>query len=67
MAHCVGINPAAAGFTYDLRHSIEHARSGLDVYTRITEKEDIGIGSVEESLNTCGRVVLWIDDVHDSD
>ena len=54
MAHCVGINPAGAGFTDDLRHSIEHARSGLDVHTRIAEKEDIGIGSVEESLNTCG-------------
>src|SRR5208282_549583 len=64
MAHCVGINPAGAGFTYDLRHSIEHARSRLDVHTRITEKENIGIGSIEDSLNTCGRVVVWIDDVH---
>src|SRR5208282_5510603 len=64
MACCVGINPAAAGFTYDPRHPIEHARSGLDVHTRISEKEDIGVGGVDESLNTRGRVVLWIDDVH---
>ncbi len=54
MACCVGIDPAAAGFTDDLRHSIEHARSGLDVHTRITEKQHVGIGSVEDSLNTCG-------------
>ena len=64
MADRVGIDPATAGLTYDLRHSLGHARSGLDVHTRITEKQDIGIGSVEEPLNTCGRVVHWIDDVH---
>ena len=64
MADRVGINPAGAGFTDDLRHSIEHARSGLDVHTRITEKEHVGIGRVDESLNTRGGVVLWIDDVH---
>jgi hypothetical protein len=52
MAYRVGINPAAAGFTYDLRHSIEHARSGIDACPRITEKEEIGIGSVEKSLNS---------------
>src|SRR6267378_6494674 len=64
MAHRVGINPASAAIEYDLRHSFEHARSGLDLHSRITEKENIGIGSVEHSLNTRRRVVLWINDVH---
>jgi hypothetical protein len=52
MAHCVGVNPAGAGFTHHLRHSIKHARSRLDVHPRIAEKENIGIGIVEDSLNT---------------
>ncbi|MGA7871136.1 MAG: hypothetical protein WCA22_09580 [Candidatus Binatus sp.] len=67
MAYRVGIYPAGAGFAYDLRHSTEHARPGFDVHTPVTEKENVGIGSVEESLNVGGGVVLWIDDVHDYD
>src|ERR1700722_1809836 len=66
MADRVGIDPAGARLTNDLRHSIEHARAGLDVHPRVADKENIGIGSVEESLNARGRVVLWIDDVHES-
>jgi hypothetical protein len=64
MACGIGINPAAAGFTYDPRHSIEHARFGLEIHTRIADKDHVGIGGVDESLNTRGRVVLRIDDVH---
>ena len=44
---------------------IEHARSGLDVHPRIAEKQNGGIGSVEDLLNVRRRVVLWIDDVHE--
>jgi hypothetical protein len=54
MACGVGISPAAAGFTYDPRHPIEHGRSGLDAHTRITEKDDIGISGVDKPLNTRG-------------
>jgi len=43
---------------------MERARAGLDLHTRIAEKEDIRIGSVEELLNTWRRVVFWINDVH---
>ena len=64
MAYCVRINPAGVGFTKNLRHAIKHARPRLDVYTRITQKEDIGIGGVEEPLNRGGRIVLRIHDVH---
>jgi hypothetical protein len=38
MACGVGINPPAAGFTYEPRHSIEHARFGLEVHTRSADK-----------------------------
>src|ERR1700687_5083690 len=64
MAQSVGINPACASFTYELRNSIEHARFGFDLHPRIAEKENIGISGVEESLNAWRRVVLWINDVH---
>jgi hypothetical protein len=47
----VGIDPTSARFTHDLRHSIEHPSARLDVHPRIAEKENVGIGSVEESLN----------------
>ena len=45
MADRVGIDPASAGIADDLRHSIEHARSGLDIHPRVAEKEDVGIGA----------------------
>ena len=54
MADSVGIDPAGAGFADDIRHSIEHARSGIDVRTWIAEKEHVGIGGVEEPLNARG-------------
>jgi hypothetical protein len=64
MAYRISVDPAGAGLTHDLRHSVAHLRSGLDMHPGIPEKDDLGIGRLEELLNARGRVVPWIDDLH---
>ena len=60
----IGVNPARTAIANNLRDAIKHLGTGLDIDSGIADKNDIGIGGINEFLDglrglVVGKCELW--------